>query len=91
MYYTNRIYFRDLSNNNVTLGYDKSLKITLTTYHYEETNQGNNYTSQNTFYVNVPAGSTYYDISGYTTHHYHESYGISYLIHQENYSVVINP
>lgn len=91
IYYTNRIYFRDLSNNNVTLGYDKSLKVTLTTYHYEETNPGNNYTSQNTIYVNVPAGSTYYDISGYTAHHYHESYGISYLIHEEDYSVEINP
>ena len=91
IYYSNRIYFRDLSNNNVAISYDKSLKITLTTYHYEETNPGNNYTSQNTFYVTVPAGSTFYDISGYTAHHYHESYGISYLIHEENYSVKINP
>lgn len=91
IYYRNRIYFRDLNNNNVAISYAKSLKITLTTSHYEETNPGNNYTSQNTFYVNVPAGSTFYDISGYTTNHYHESYGISYLIHEENYSVDINP
>lgn len=91
IYYTNRIYFKDLNNNNVALSFAKSIKITLTTYHYEETNPGNNYTTQNTFYVNVPAGSTYYNISGYTAHHYHESYGISYLIHEEDYSVAINP
>jgi hypothetical protein len=91
IYYTHRIYFRDLSNNTVTLDYAKSIKITLTTYHYEETNPGNNYTSNSTSYVNVPAGSTYYDIPGYTVNHYHESYGISYLIHEENYSVEINP
>ena len=59
--------------------------------HQEETNPGNNYTSQNTIYVNVPAGSTYYDLSGYTAHRYHASYGISYLIHEEDYSVEINP
>ncbi len=88
--YTHRIYFRDLNKNNVAINYDKSLKITFTTYHYEETEPGNNYTSQNTLYVNVPAGSTFYDIPGYTTNHYHESYGISYLIHEENCSVEIN-
>ncbi|MGM9787426.1 MAG: M12 family metallopeptidase [Candidatus Cryptobacteroides sp.] len=91
IFYTNRIYFRDLSNNNVALEYDKSLKITLTTYHYEGTNSGNNSTSQNTFFVNIPAGSTFYDISGYSINHYHETCGISYLIHEENYSVEINP
>ena len=89
IYYTNRIYFRDFNKNNVAIKYDKSLKITFTTYHYEETEPGNNYTTHNTFYVNVPAGSTFYDI-GTTAHHYHESYGISYLIHEETYSVEIN-
>ena len=91
IYYTHRIYFRDLNNNNVTIRHDKSLKITLTTYHYNETDPGNSSTSQNTFYVTVPAGSTFYDISGYTVNHYHESNGISYLRHEENYSVEINP
>lgn len=90
IYYTHRIYFRDLNNNNVTIRHDKSLKITLTTYRYNETETGNGSISQNTFYVTVPAGSTFYDISG-TVNHYHESYGISYLIHEETYSVEINP
>jgi len=89
--YTHRIYFRDLNKNNVAINYDKSLKITITTYHFEGTEPGNNYTSQNTLYVNVPAGSTFYDIPRYTTNHYHESYGISYLIHEESCSVEINP
>lgn len=91
VYYTHRIYFRDLNRNNVSINYDKSLKITRTTYHYEENNPRNNCTTHDTFYVTVPAGSTFYDISGYTVNHYHESYGISYLIHEENYSVEINP
>lgn len=91
IYYSNCIYFRDLNRNNVAISYDKSLKITLTTYHFEETEPGNIYTTHNTFYINVPAGSTFYDIPGYTVNHYHESYGISYMIHEENYSVVINP
>ena len=91
IFFTNRIYFRDLSNNNVALNYAKSLEVTLTTYHYEETNPGNNYTSNDSFIVNVPAGSSFYDIGGYTVYHYHESYGISYLIHEEDYSVAINP
>lgn len=90
IYYTHRIYFRDLNNNNVTIRHDKSLKITLTTYRYNETETGNGSISQNTFYVTVPAGSTFYDISG-TVNHYYESYGISYLIHEETYSVEINP
>ena len=90
IYYTNCIYFQDLNRNNVAISYDKSLKITLTTYHYEETNPGHNSTSQEILYVTVPAGSTFYNIPGYTVNHYHESYGISYLIHEVNCSVEIN-
>ena len=83
-WYANCIVFRDVDGNTAPLPFDATIRITLHTYQMDPEHP-NGFTNDDSFIVNVSAGSSFYNNLVMTKDIIRESYGTTTYLHEETF------